>query len=180
MVIIPHLFRQRTAAKKGGAPGASVPGQQCLALLKYDTKELQQDFLSVVAKEGYSMNIGKTLYEQRKRKHLRQEDVANYLHVSKSTLSNYENNIHEPDLETLVCLADFFDVSTDYLLGRTTMTDNFSVINHVLANNITLSNVMELTMQLTGEDLHYFLQTFQLLNQKLRHQREASMRKRNH
>lgn len=112
------------------------------------------------------MNIGKTIYQQRKKKHLRQEDVANYLHLSKSTLSNYEHNVHEPDLDTLVGLADFFDVSTDYLLGRTTMTENFSIINQVLANGIKLSNLMEMTMQLSSSDLQYVLYTYKLIKSR--------------
>lgn len=50
--------------------------------------------------------------------HLCQKDLARSLHVSASAISNYENCIRCPDLEMLVLIADFFGVSTDYLLGR--------------------------------------------------------------
>ncbi|MBZ5482413.1 helix-turn-helix transcriptional regulator [Bacillus sp. T_4] len=47
-----------------------------------------------------------------------QEDIAQYLGISRSRYSHYENERSEPDNKTLNKLADFFDVSTDYLLGR--------------------------------------------------------------
>lgn len=46
------------------------------------------------------------------------KEIASYLHVSVGTMSNYENGIHQPNLETLCRLADFYGVTTDYLLGR--------------------------------------------------------------
>ena len=39
--------------------------------------------------------------------------------LAESTISGYENEAREPDFETLVKFADFFDCSIDYLLGRT-------------------------------------------------------------
>ena len=44
--------------------------------------------------------------------------MGKVLSVSTGTISNYENGVHYPDLEKLVQLADYFQVSTDYLLGR--------------------------------------------------------------
>ena len=48
-----------------------------------------------------------------------QAALAKKLGVSTSTLGNYESGIRKPDLEMLVNIAVFFDVSTDYLLGLT-------------------------------------------------------------
>lgn len=110
------------------------------------------------------MNIGEAIYKQRKTLHLRQEDVANHLHVSKSTFCNYENNVHEPTLDTLVCLADLFDVSTDYLLGRTDLNCNFSILNDTIDGQITYSNLIRTIHNLSREDLLYFIRTCQLLN----------------
>ena len=99
------------------------------------------------------MNIGDTIYKQRKALHLRQEDVANYLHVSKSTFCNYENNVHEPPLDTLVSLADLFNVSTDSLLGRTDLNCNFSILNETIDGQITYSNLINTINELNKEDL---------------------------
>ena len=49
----------------------------------------------------------------------RQYDLAKFLHVSHKTYSKYENGVIELTAERLVKLADFYNVSIDYLLGRT-------------------------------------------------------------
>lgn len=48
-----------------------------------------------------------------------QEEVSKALGLSRARYSHYENNRVEPDTEILNKMADFFNVSTDYLLGRT-------------------------------------------------------------
>ncbi len=55
----------------------------------------------------------------RKRKNLSQEDIAKILNVKQNTISNWENEKTEIDKTSLNILADFFEVSVDYLLGRT-------------------------------------------------------------
>ena len=39
--------------------------------------------------------------------------------MNQNTISRYENGIREADYATLILFADYFDVSVDYLLGRT-------------------------------------------------------------
>lgn len=48
-----------------------------------------------------------------------QQQMADMLGITRQGYGSYENNITEPDNETLTRLADFFDVSIDYLMGRT-------------------------------------------------------------
>ena len=60
----------------------------------------------------------KNLMEQRKLNKLTQRKVANILGISQPSYIRYENGSAEPTLENLVKLADLFDVSVDYLLGR--------------------------------------------------------------
>lgn len=47
-----------------------------------------------------------------------QKDVARAAGVSVASISNYESGQAEPGLDKLCAMADFFDVSTDWLLGR--------------------------------------------------------------
>ena len=61
----------------------------------------------------------KNLTEQRKLNKLTQRQVAKSLGISQPSYVRYENGSAEPTLENLVKLADLFDVSVDYLLGRT-------------------------------------------------------------
>ncbi len=50
-----------------------------------------------------------------------QEVLANVLGVAQQTINKYEQHITEPDIATLIKLADYFNVSVDYLIGHTTV-----------------------------------------------------------
>ena len=50
---------------------------------------------------------------------LRQSDLAKATGIDQRTISNYETGKTAPDAYALIKLADFFDVSIDYLVGRT-------------------------------------------------------------
>lgn len=51
-------------------------------------------------------------------KGISQVDLAVMLNVSKQSVSNWENDNIQPSIDMLIRLADIFNVSTDYLLGR--------------------------------------------------------------
>ncbi len=53
---------------------------------------------------------------------LTQSEIAQRIGISRSTIGMYETGAREPDFETLEKIADFFNVDTDYLLGRTDRT----------------------------------------------------------
>lgn len=57
---------------------------------------------------------------------LRQIDVANATGIDQKTLSNYETGKTNPDSYAIIKLADFFGVTTDYLLGLTPFDANRS------------------------------------------------------
>ncbi len=48
-----------------------------------------------------------------------QRDLAKILHISQRRISYLESGVTEPDLQTLIELADFFGVTIDFLVGRT-------------------------------------------------------------
>ena len=49
-----------------------------------------------------------------------QQALAEKLGISQQSVNKYENHKIEPDISTLVAMADYFDVTVDYLIGRTT------------------------------------------------------------
>lgn len=63
------------------------------------------------------------LKELRLAKGLSQAEFANVLNISQKTCSNYENETTQPDLDTLIKIAEYFNVSVDYLLGRELTND---------------------------------------------------------
>jgi len=58
------------------------------------------------------------LKQARERKNFKQTQVMNRTGINNKTLSGYENGVSEPDGETLKVLAELYEVSTDWLLGR--------------------------------------------------------------
>lgn len=59
------------------------------------------------------------LKEIRKKRRIPQIKVALDLNMAQNTISRYENELRQADYKTLVLFADYFNVSIDYLLGRT-------------------------------------------------------------
>lgn len=68
------------------------------------------------------MNFGARLTTLRKQRKLLQADVANKIGIARATYGAYEQGTRQPDFETLEKIADFFEVSIDYLLGRSDIT----------------------------------------------------------
>lgn len=62
--------------------------------------------------------LAERLRSLRKEKHLRQEDVAAQLGLSTNGYQRYELGTREPVASVLCALADLYDVSLDYLVGR--------------------------------------------------------------
>ena len=61
----------------------------------------------------------KNLRGIREDKDIRQKDIAKYLNVSQNTYSQYETGTISLTAEVLIKLADYYNVSIDYLLDRT-------------------------------------------------------------
>lgn len=59
------------------------------------------------------------LKELRERKNLSQVRLAIELNLNQNSISRYENGEREADYKTLIAIADYFQISIDYLLGRT-------------------------------------------------------------
>lgn len=65
-----------------------------------------------------SSKFGKKLKELRIEKNLNQESLSKMLGATKATVSRWESGEFEPDFMTLEKLADYFEVTVDYLFGR--------------------------------------------------------------
>ncbi len=80
------------------------------------------------------------LFELRNSQKLNQEELANKLGIKKTTYWSYETGRTEPDIETLKKIADYFDVSLDYLCDRqnknTLQLDSLSEAQKKLINMI--------------------------------------------
>lgn len=71
------------------------------------------------------MDFASRLRDLRAREKLTQQELADNTQISRSTLAMYEQGHRRPDFEILDTLADYFDVSFDYLLGRSDVNGGY-------------------------------------------------------
>ncbi len=71
------------------------------------------------------MSFGSRLRQLREDKGLTQGELGEIVNLTKGNISKYENDTVEANNETLKKLADYFDVSTDYLLGKSDITNPY-------------------------------------------------------
>lgn len=82
-------------------------------------KSAQYVYNRVIRRGGVDMGtFGQRLKELRNERGISQNELSKYVGVSKSSINMYERDEREPGFETLEAIADFFNVSMDYLLGR--------------------------------------------------------------
>lgn len=124
------------------------------------------------------MEFGEFLAKLRKERGILQKELANYLNVTVATISNYEKGVHSPDIYTLVQIADFFDVSTDYLLQRTECKTAISTLNAKLSANYTLNDLLNLALELDRHNRMALVDYSELLSMRntLTHNRRKSHR----
>ena len=77
--------------------------------------QTQQIVAILLEKEVMRM---RNLINARKAHGKTQQDVADYLGITRQAYSNYEAGKREPDYETLLKIGEYFNCSTDYLLGN--------------------------------------------------------------
>ncbi|MFK3937704.1 helix-turn-helix domain-containing protein [Alkalihalobacillus sp. NPDC078783] len=99
------------------------------------------------------------LREQRLKHNLTMKELGVRVNLAASTISGYENGIRKPDIGILYLIADTFDISVDYLLGRT----DISQPNH--KSTITTEN--EQTLAVSSEEMEYLKESL-LVFQKYR------------
>lgn len=74
-------------------------------------------------------DFGARLLSLRKEKGASQADVAEYIGLTVAAYQNYENGRREAGYDTISKLADFYGVTTDYLLGREPAPNPFAELN---------------------------------------------------
>ncbi len=112
------------------------------------------------------MEFGKIISALRAERGIYQKELADYLKVSIGTISNYEQGIHNPDYETLCKLADYYEVSIDYLMGRTSIRTRIDDLDRPLTENYTLGDLLNTTLQLDKASTRSLVEYVDLLRLK--------------
>ena len=87
-------------------------------------------------------HLGELIAELRQDRGLTQKELGDILCVSSGTISNYVNRVHLPDVDKVIALANYFHVTTDYLLGRTSSNLPVELLQQAITNEKTLGDVM--------------------------------------
>lgn len=66
---------------------------------------------------------------------LSQQQLANVVGVSQQSINKYENHSVEPDISTLIALAECFGTSVDYLIGNTDISRKYEIVHPSDLNN---------------------------------------------
>lgn len=87
--------------------------------------------------------FGEVLCELREDMGLTQKQLAIELHMASTTISSYETGKIIPPPDKLVAIADYFGVTTDYLLGRFPYNINPSILHEKLYEDKTIGDFVE-------------------------------------
>ena len=112
---------------------------------------------------GNMRSFGEILTSLREERGIYQKELAAILKVSVGTVSNYENNIHFPDQEALLQLADYFGVTVDYLLGRTSYRYSLDTLNEEYAPGMTVAELVNIIQHFSPQNTASFLDYIELL-----------------
>ncbi|MCG8498932.1 MAG: helix-turn-helix domain-containing protein [Firmicutes bacterium] len=111
------------------------------------------------------MKFGRILKQLREQKELTQEQLGKIINLSKANISKYELGRLEPNMETLNQIATFFNVSIDYLLGRTDHPE--TIIKKTGLENIYLAVAKKMQdQQIPPEDIEKALQVVRMFKNK--------------
>ena len=119
------------------------------------------------------MEVGEILAKLRKERNVGQKELAAFLSLSTGTISNYENGVHSPDLNTLCKLAEYFGVTTDYLLNRTDYRYDTKKMSQRLSRDYTLSDVVDVVLSCSESSVDHLME-YALFLQSRQDKRDAS------
>jgi transcriptional regulator with XRE-family HTH domain len=86
----------------------------------------------------FHKRLRELIEEKRRTEGILQNDLAKHLHVRKSTVSNWVNTERFPDEDILKKIADFYNVTVDYLLGNTDIKDALIVNEEINGHKVEL------------------------------------------
>jgi transcriptional regulator with XRE-family HTH domain len=96
----------------------------------------------------YAEKFSEKLKIARKNTGFNQDEVAKEIHIHQGTLSSYEKGRTQPDIETLGRLADFYQVSTDWLIGTTSTSKPIQMQTAYITQTKCAKNKNEIILEI--------------------------------
>lgn len=94
-----------------------------------------------------NIKLSKRIKELRKQKGYTQKEFADFIGVGQTTIANYEKGLRVPDTEKLNKIADYFQVTLDYLLGREEKDLTTNRVEKVTTCRISYNDGLKVTME---------------------------------
>ena len=117
------------------------------------------------------MLIGKRIKDMRLEKGMSQQELGDLIGVTKVSICGYENGTRTPSLDTFCVLADIFETTTDYLLGRevpVVSDDGNELIGVVSRDDINIINEIKHYPNLYGKLIKDVKRYVSLIVKKMR------------
>lgn len=122
--------------------------------------------------------LSERIKELRIEKGLSQDELAKYMAIkNRSTLAGWELGRVSPDHEMIIKLANFFDVSTDYLLGVTSDRKHIENIQTTMKDGRIINGYMDLFNDLEPEDFQKVVKIIEGYKAKTQAERELNLDK---
>ena len=121
--------------------------------MKNEKEPIFSKLYQVLERKAQDVTTGEILTLLRNEKEVGQKELASFLKLSIGTVSNYENDVHSPDLLTLCRLADYYGVTTDYLLGRTSFRHDPKVLNRHITKEYTVTDILNTILKFDTNSL---------------------------
>lgn len=106
-------------------------------------------FFIIIAEEVIEVSLGERIIGLRKKYGLSQEQLADKLNVSRQAVQKWESNVNEPNIETIKCIAWYFQVDFEYLLNGKHLPlkdvnekNERTVLNETKLSNITIYYIL--------------------------------------
>lgn len=117
------------------------------------------------------MLVGKRIKDMRLEKGMSQQELGDLIGVTKVSICGYENGTRTPSLDTFCVLADIFETTTDYLLGRevpVVSDDGNELIGVVSRDDINIINEIKHYPNLYGKLIKDVKRYVSLIVKKMR------------
>ncbi|MGN0326075.1 MAG: helix-turn-helix domain-containing protein [Lachnospiraceae bacterium] len=121
------------------------------------------------------MTFGARLEELRKKHHMTQGEMGEKFGICASTLSNYERGIHQPDLDFIIKVSEYFQVSIDYLFGRTEYEFPIEQLNVKLSDDFTAGKLLNVVLEYDSTHLNQLLSYVNFLSSEYAVQNTANI-----
>lgn len=107
------------------------------------------------------------LISLRKKNKLTQSELESALNLSKGLVSHYETGRNDLSMEVIVKYANFFNVSTDYILNRCeSETDYSKFIDKEIADHMTIGNAIALISKMSKKEASCFVTIIKKFSEK--------------